>query len=44
MLIHSVCFGELFNRGEYTYCDICSREVAREEIIVVDDSPSPYTR
>jgi len=43
VLVHGVCYGEIYSRGDLTYCDICEREVNRGEILVVDESPSSFS-
>jgi len=40
MLVHSVCSGQLFIHNSFVYCDLCEREVGREEIVLVDDAKS----
>jgi hypothetical protein len=44
MLVHSACSGELFIHGDFIYCNICEREIGREEILVIDDNRSPRSR
>ena len=39
LLVHSYCQGGLFVHNGFVYCDICEREVGKEEVLVVDDAP-----
>ena len=43
LLVHTECKGELFQREGPVQCEICGRDVRREEILVVDDSPSTFS-
>ncbi|MBI3859462.1 MAG: hypothetical protein HY296_04390 [Thaumarchaeota archaeon] len=44
LMVHSVCTGELIPRQDgKVYCDICGRLVPESEILIVDNSPSPFS-
>ncbi len=44
MLVHKVCKSQLVKVGDQPiFCEVCNRIVTQDEIVEVDDSPSPFS-
>jgi len=44
ILVHKVCWSQLTRvAGKPTFCDVCGRVVKPDEIVEVDNSPSPFS-
>ena len=44
MLVHKVCNSQLVEVGDKPiFCEVCNRTVRPDEIVEVDNSPSPFS-
>jgi hypothetical protein len=44
MLVHGVCNSQLVRVGtKPLFCEVCNRIVPQDEVLEVDNSPSPFS-